>query len=165
LAQVLMVLLWALHLVSSVLLMAVVLLQSGRGGGVAGIFGGGAGESAFGVKTGTLLGKVTAGVATFFVVSAVVIAMLSSRVTAVSAGSVDKSDKPVDTTSGAVETPKAPAPETPTETPGETPKPPADETKKPAEEPKQPDAGAPEKKADETKPTGWAPLPEDAWLA
>jgi len=93
LREVLFGLLWALHVISSVLLIIVVLLQSGRGSGVAGLFGGAAGESPFGAKTGTFLGKVTGSVAAFFFISAIVLAMMSSSSTVTSA--VGKSDTPV----------------------------------------------------------------------
>ncbi len=93
LREVLIGLLWALHVISCVLLVIVVLLQSGRGSGVAGLFGGAAGESPFGAKTGTFLGKVTGSVAAFFFLSAIVLAMMSSSSSVT--GAVGKSDTPV----------------------------------------------------------------------
>lgn len=52
-------------------LMLVVLLQRGRGGGLAGAFGGGGGSSAFGAKTGDILTWITVGIAGIFLVLAV----------------------------------------------------------------------------------------------
>jgi len=48
-------------------LMLVILLQRGRGGGVAGAFGGGGGSGAFGAKTGDVFTWITVVVATVFV--------------------------------------------------------------------------------------------------
>jgi preprotein translocase subunit SecG len=54
------------------LLILVVLLQRGRGGGLAGAFGGaGGGQSAFGAKTGDFLTWVTVGIAALFLLAAV----------------------------------------------------------------------------------------------
>ena len=54
------------------LLMIVILLQRGRGGGLAGAFGGGGGTAAFGAKTGDVFTWITVGFATVFVLLAVV---------------------------------------------------------------------------------------------
>ncbi|MDO8632685.1 MAG: preprotein translocase subunit SecG [Phycisphaerales bacterium] len=48
-------------------LMLVILLQRGRGGGVAGAFGGGGGSGAFGAKTGDVFTWITVIVAVIFV--------------------------------------------------------------------------------------------------
>jgi preprotein translocase subunit SecG len=55
-----------------VLLIIVILLQKGRGGGLAGAFGGAGGHSAFGAKTGDVFTWVTIALTTMFVVVAVV---------------------------------------------------------------------------------------------
>jgi len=52
------------------LLMFVILLQRGRGGGLAGAFGGMGGQSAFGTKAGDVFTKITVGLATVWVVLA-----------------------------------------------------------------------------------------------
>src|SRR5436190_19374142 len=49
-------------------LMFVILLQRGRGGGLAGAFGGLGGQSAFGTKAGDLFTRITIGVAAFWIV-------------------------------------------------------------------------------------------------
>ena len=49
-------------------LMIVVLLQRGRGGGLAGAFGGLGGQSAFGTKAGDVFTKITIGIAIAWVV-------------------------------------------------------------------------------------------------
>ena len=53
------------------LLVLIVLLQRGRGGGLAGAFGGGGGSSAFGAKTGDVFTWITVVMAFFFVLLAV----------------------------------------------------------------------------------------------
>ena len=107
--SVLITILSILHLLSCVLLIIVVLLQSGRGHGVAGLFGGAGGESPFGAKTGTLLGKVTGGLAAFFIISAVALAILSGSQSAV---------RTTEASEAAATTLDA-APAEPTERPGE----------------------------------------------
>ncbi|UCC32330.1 MAG: preprotein translocase subunit SecG, partial [Phycisphaerales bacterium] len=52
--------------------MIVILLQRGRGGGLAGAFGGAGGTSAFGAKTGDVFTWITVVVATTFVLLAVI---------------------------------------------------------------------------------------------
>ena len=53
---------------TAVFLILLVLVQRGRGGGLAGAFGGMGGQSAFGTKAGDLFTKITIGVATFWIV-------------------------------------------------------------------------------------------------
>ena len=55
-----------------VILIGVILLQRGRGGGLAGAFGGGGGSSAFGAKTGDVFTWITVVMAGIFVLLAVV---------------------------------------------------------------------------------------------
>ena len=59
-----------LLLISGCFLMLIVLVQRGRGGGLAGAFGGLGGQSAFGTKAGDVFTKVTIGVAIFWVIMA-----------------------------------------------------------------------------------------------
>ena len=53
-------------LVSCILLILVILVQRGRGEGLAGAFGGGGGSSAFGAKTGDVFTGITVGLAAVF---------------------------------------------------------------------------------------------------
>ena len=55
-------------LLTSLFLIVLVLVQRGKGGGLAGAFGGMGGQSAFGTKAGDLFTKITIGVATFWIV-------------------------------------------------------------------------------------------------
>jgi preprotein translocase subunit SecG len=52
---------------SSLFLILLVLIQQGRGGGLAGAFGGMGGQSAFGTKAGDLFTKITIGVAAVWI--------------------------------------------------------------------------------------------------
>lgn len=65
------------HVLLSIGLIAVVVLQSGRSAGLSGVISGGA-ETLFGKKKGLdeLLGKVTIGVAVLFGVTALVLVVL-----------------------------------------------------------------------------------------
>ncbi len=54
--------------VTSVFLILLVLIQRGRGGGLAGAFGGLGGQSAFGTKAGDLFTRVTIFVAAFWII-------------------------------------------------------------------------------------------------
>ncbi|MBI3838356.1 MAG: preprotein translocase subunit SecG [Planctomycetia bacterium] len=56
-----------LFLTSSFLIL-LVLVQRGRGGGLAGAFGGLGGQSAFGTKAGDLFTRITIGVAAFWII-------------------------------------------------------------------------------------------------
>ncbi len=62
------VLLMILLMVTSIFLILLVLVQRGRGGGLAGAFGGLGGQSAFGTKAGDLFTRITIGVAAFWII-------------------------------------------------------------------------------------------------
>jgi preprotein translocase subunit SecG len=55
-------------LLTSIFLILLILIQRGRGGGLAGAFGGLGGQSAFGTKAGDLFTRITIGVAAFWIV-------------------------------------------------------------------------------------------------
>jgi preprotein translocase subunit SecG len=61
-------LLLVLMFVTAVFLIILVLIQRGKGGGLAGALGGMGGQSAFGTKAGDLFTKITIGVAAFWIV-------------------------------------------------------------------------------------------------
>ncbi len=61
-------LLMVLLLLTALFLIVLVLIQRGKGGGLAGAFGGMGGQSAFGTKAGDMFTKITIGVATFWIV-------------------------------------------------------------------------------------------------
>ncbi len=57
-----------LLLLTAIFLIVLVLIQRGKGGGLAGAFGGLGGQSAFGTKAGDLFTRVTMGVALFWII-------------------------------------------------------------------------------------------------
>ena len=69
-----------LYLINAALLVIAILLQSGKGGGITGAFGGGgAADSAFGAQVGSPLRKVTAVMATFFLAVALALAIITPK--------------------------------------------------------------------------------------
>jgi preprotein translocase subunit SecG len=67
------------HVIVCVFLITVVLLQQGKGGGMGVAFGGGSSGSVFGARgAGSFLGRLTAIVATVFMLNSVVLAYMSS---------------------------------------------------------------------------------------
>ena len=63
-----------LFVVCSVALILVVLIQKGKGGGLSGVFGGGAAGGVLGTKVGDFLTWFTIGLAGFFILLAIVLA-------------------------------------------------------------------------------------------
>jgi len=61
-------LLMVLLLLTALFLIVLVLIQRGKGGGLAGAFGGMGGQSAFGTKAGDLFTRITIGVAAFWII-------------------------------------------------------------------------------------------------
>lgn len=57
---------------TSLFLILLVLIQRGRGGGLAGALGGMGGQSAFGAKAGDVFTKITIGVAAFWIVLCII---------------------------------------------------------------------------------------------
>lgn len=73
-------LLVVLHIFISVVLVAAVLLQSGRGAATANIFGGSrAAENVFGASTPAIMNKVTGALATAFIITSVALTLLSGE--------------------------------------------------------------------------------------
>ena len=68
-----------LFLLCAVILVLLVLIQRGRGGGLAGAFGGPGGHSAFGTKTADVFIKATAVLGAIFVVLAILTAWLMHK--------------------------------------------------------------------------------------
>lgn len=65
-------------MLTSVFLMLVILIQRGRGGGLAGAFGAVGGSSAFGTRAGDTMTKVTVGVFLFWLLQAGILVKLMS---------------------------------------------------------------------------------------
>jgi preprotein translocase subunit SecG len=66
------VLLGILLFLTAIFLIVLVLIQRGKGGGLAGAFGGMGGQSAFGTKAGDLFTRITIGVAAFWIVLCII---------------------------------------------------------------------------------------------
>jgi len=68
-----------LIVLASLFLVCVILIQRGKGGGLAGAFGGVGGSSAFGTKAGDVFTKITIGVAIGWMVTAMLLVILMNR--------------------------------------------------------------------------------------
>lgn len=97
-------------ILSSLFLILLVLIQRGRGGGLAGAFGGAGGQSAFGTKAGDVFTKITIGVAAFWILLCIlalnVLGRQQSKFNAATLGG----SMPIETgnTGAALETPATP---------------------------------------------------------
>jgi len=138
--------LYLVFVVTALLLIAIILLQEAKGGGLAGAFGG-AGTEAFGVKAGGI-NRFTATVAGIFLGSAVVIGILS-----VGSGSVVSGEEPPAVPAlpddiGSAAPTDGSSSTTPPAAPADGTKPPAESGAKPAESgTSTPPAGEPKKEA------------------
>jgi len=69
-----------LHIIVSLVLIGVVLLQTGKRADLAGAFGGGGSQTAFGTRgAATLLSKATTGAAIMFMVTSIGLSILSAK--------------------------------------------------------------------------------------
>ena len=134
-----------LFLLCAVILVLLVLIQRGRGGGLAGAFGGPGGHSAFGTKTADVFIKATAVMGAIFFILAVVTALVMRYQQSAlwSAEEPAPAEGPAEPGTGPAERPAAPPAKTPA-APAKTPAAPASESGGAAapETPKTPDSGA-----------------------
>ena len=65
--------------VLTLFLIGIILIQRGKGGGLAGAFGGMGGSSAFGTKTGDVFTKITVGVAIAWILLSMLMVVLTNR--------------------------------------------------------------------------------------
>ena len=99
------------HIIVSAILVLTVLLQTGKRADLAGAFGGGGSQTAFGARgVATILSKITTGAAVLFMVTSLTLSILS--------GSGDGSVSALDASEPAVQ--EAPAGETVQEDEGDT---------------------------------------------
>jgi preprotein translocase subunit SecG len=63
----------------TVFLVGIILIQRGKGGGLAGAFGGMGGSSAFGTRTGDVFTKITVGVAIAWILLSMLMVVLTNR--------------------------------------------------------------------------------------
>lgn len=105
---------------SSLFLILLVLIQRGRGGGLAGAFGGAGGQSAFGTKAGDVFTKITIGVAAFWILLCILALNILGRQQSKFSASTLGTSAPIgtDATGGAL--PSATTPAATTGTPAAT---------------------------------------------
>ncbi len=91
----------ALLIITSLFMICLVLIQRGKGGGLAGAFGGAGGSSAFGAKAADVFTKVTIGTAALWFALAVVLVILMNSGSRDTSGfeSAASRDKALGTTS------------------------------------------------------------------
>ena len=81
-----------LHVLVSLAIIAIVLLQAGKGADIGSAFGGAGSQAVFGsMGTPTLLGKITTGVAVVFIATSFTLAVMASK----RAGSIMRESAPV----------------------------------------------------------------------
>jgi preprotein translocase subunit SecG len=103
-----------IHVVVCLILIAVVLLQSGKAADLAGAFGGMGSQTAFGPRgAATLLSKVTTGAAIIFMITSLTLTMISAKRGRTGSSVLDKTStstsKPADTKPAApAQTPSTP---------------------------------------------------------
>lgn len=76
-----------LWLLTSIFLILVVLIQRGRGGGLAGAFGGAGGSSAFGTRAGDVMTKITVGVFVVWIVLCLTLIVMMTQSSPYTGGS------------------------------------------------------------------------------
>ena len=69
----------AIHIVASLVLIAVILLQAGKGGGLNEAFGGGSTQTILGTKTSVFLKKATAACAVIYILACLLLAVMTSH--------------------------------------------------------------------------------------
>jgi preprotein translocase subunit SecG len=69
----------SLMVVGSLFMICIILIQRGKGGGLAGAFGGVGGSSAFGTKAGDVFTKITIGIAAGWIVVSMLLVVLTNR--------------------------------------------------------------------------------------
>lgn len=69
----------AIHVIVSLVLIAVILLQAGKGGGLSETFGGSSTQTLFGTKTSVFLTRATAACAIVYILTCLTLAVLTSH--------------------------------------------------------------------------------------
>ena len=108
----------AIHVLVSLVLIAVILLQAGRGGGLSDTFGGGSTQTLFGTKTSVFLTRATAASAIIYILTCLSLAVMTSHRgrSLISSGAMRM---PITQTQGQHQG-QAPQPTTPTPAPEDT---------------------------------------------
>ena len=105
---------------SSLFLILLVLIQRGRGGGLAGAFGGAGGQSAFGTKAGDVFTKITIGVAAFWILLCILALNILGRQPSKFSASTLGASAPIGTDNSGGVLPAVNKPAATTTTPAET---------------------------------------------
>lgn len=69
----------AIHVIVSLILIFVILLQAGRGGGLSETFGGSSTQTIFGTKTSVFLARATAVSAIIYIITCLTLAVMTSH--------------------------------------------------------------------------------------
>jgi preprotein translocase subunit SecG len=98
-----------IHIVVSVFLILVILLQAGKGGGMGGAFGGAGSQTVFGGRGAqTFLGKLTSGAAVIFMITSVALSHVASRSSSAVSREAAPAGGPVQTAPAPVTAPTVP---------------------------------------------------------
>ena len=123
-------LLIVLHVIVAIFLIAVVVLQTGKAGSIADVFGGGGSLAAFGARgAATVLSRVTTGAAIIFMITSLGLSLVKTRGSSIMQGAPAQQSAPASA-------PAQPAPQTPpaqNQQPAQNPAP----SQQPAEKPQQ----------------------------
>ena len=91
------ILLTVLHIIVALVLILVVLLQTGKRADLAGAFGGGGSQTAFGTRgAATLLSKLTTGAAVMFMITSLGLSLVSVRQSATRGTILEEVDAPAE---------------------------------------------------------------------
>ena len=112
----------AIHITACLILIGVVLLQTGKRADLAGAFGGGGSQTAFGTRgAATLLSKLTTSFAVLFMLTSIGLSIISSRTSETAGTVLEDVDQPASSapapTDGGADLPALPP--LPEETPGD----------------------------------------------
>lgn len=111
------------HVLVSLAIILVVLLQSGKGADIGAAFGGGSSHTVFGGRgASTFLSKLTSGIAVAFMLTSLVLSILGSATTT---STIIRGDAPAPAGQAAPAAPPAPAQQAPPAPAGGQPAPPA----------------------------------------
>jgi preprotein translocase subunit SecG len=112
-----------LLLLTGTFLIVLILIQRGKGGGLAGAFGGMGGQSAFGTKAGDLFTRITIGLAAFWIILCIVSVRLMGTSTSLLNPTLGGANTPAKESSAPASTDKKPVTdvEKPSQEPPSTP--------------------------------------------
>jgi preprotein translocase subunit SecG len=105
------VILMILLILTGIFLIVLILIQRGKGGGLAGAFGGMGGQSAFGTKAGDLFTRITIGLAAFWIILCIVSVRLMGTPTSVLSSTLGGAKTPATESSAPASTDKKPVPD------------------------------------------------------